>query len=142
MKKLITLCFLFVGCFLVQGQSIKDNINWLKDQKKNIDNISANGITDGKLELTDSFIKIFSKKNVKNEEQLIYWNQIEKINCILFSADRCTITITRHEINENDYRNWISISYNGNYKVMLDKLSNMTKLNGKKIEVTLVDYKN
>lgn len=137
MKNLFTILFLITIASSVYSQASRETLKWLKKQKAHIENESSNSVQKGKLELTDTYIKVFSNEDGEKSETIIYWSKIERIYQTLHDSGRYHIVINP----KNEKYTNIRFSYTGDGSSMVDKLAHMANLNGSDVEIERHDFR-
>ena len=138
MKKNYIIFFLIAVGASISAQNNHETLKWLKKQKARIENVSSNrGVSEGKIEFTDIYLRVYSNKNGEMDQTIIYWSQIRSITQSLNNSGRYHITIS---MEEEKYTN-IFFFYSGNGFDIVDKLAYMSKLNGADVIIKRFDLR-
>lgn len=137
MKNIFTILFSILLISYANAQNSQETLKWLKKQKASMEDVSSNSVQKGKLELTDSYIKVSSNKNGEKSETVIYWSKIESIRQTLHDSGRYHININP---KDEEYTN-IRFIYSGDGFAIVDKLAHMANLNGTDVTIERSDFR-
>lgn len=96
MKYIFTLLFSIMLIGSANSQTKQETLKWLNKNKKYITSAQAEGSGDekAKVEMTESYIKIYGKDYGEKYETIIYWSKIEEISLYLNEDDKGFIILS------------------------------------------------
>lgn len=96
MKYFFTLLFSIMLIGSANSQTKQETLKWLNKNKKYITSAQAEGSGDekAKVEMTESYIKIYGKDYGEKYETIIYWSEIEEITLYLSEEDKGSVILS------------------------------------------------